>query len=296
MTVSQKKLTELKPQKGFFIGIDSDGCVFDSMEPKQKEFFCPNVIRFFGLFPVARTARETWEFTNLYSQTRGINRFLALLHAFDLLQKRKEVFDRGFRVPDLSSLKEWTQKESKLANPVLEAYAKKVNDPFIDLVLAWSQTINKEIGQWLKDLPPFPSVPKTLMKMYEYADSIVVSQTPLEALEREWNEHNIAKYVRVIAGQEYGTKTEHLALAAVDKYPKEKILMIGDAPGDLKAARQNDVLFYPVIPGKEEESWKKLQNEGLDRFFNGAFAGDYENQLLNDFNKGLPEYPPWETI
>ena len=72
--------------------------------------------------------------------------------------------------------------------------------------------------------------------------------------------------------------------------------MIGDAPGDLNAARQNDVLFYPIIPGKEEESWKKLQNEGLDRFFNGTYAGEYENQLLNDFNKGLPEHPSWETI
>ena len=292
----QKKLTEFKPQKRFFIGIDSDGCVFDSMEPKQKEFFCPNVIRFFGLFPIARIARETWEFTNLYSQTRGINRFLALLHAFDLLQKRKEVQERGFLVPDLSPLKEWTQLESKLGNPALEVYAKKVKDPVIDLVLDWSQTINKEIGQWLKDLPPFPPVPETLGKIGEYADSIVVSQTPVEALEREWDEHDITKYVRIIAGQEHGTKTEHLALASVNKYPKDKILMIGDAPGDLKAARQNNVFFYPVIPGKEEESWEKLQNEGLDRFFNGTYTGEYENQLLNDFNNGLPEHPSWVTI
>jgi len=292
----QKELIELQPTKEFFIGIDSDGCVFDSMEPKQKEFFCPNVIRFFGLFPIAKIARETWEFTNLYSQTRGVNRFLALLLAFNLLRERKEVHDRGFRVPDLSSLKKWTQQESKLGNPTLEAYAKKVKDPVINLVLEWSQTINKEIGQWLKDLPPFPPVPETLSKINEFSDSIVVSQTPVEALEREWDEHDIAKYVRVIAGQEYGTKTEHLTLAAVDKYPKEKILMIGDAPGDLNAARHNDILFYPVIPGKEEESWKKLQNEGLDRFLNGSYAGEYENQLLNDFNKGLPEHPSWITI
>ncbi|MCH7658002.1 MAG: HAD family hydrolase [Bacteroidetes bacterium] len=292
----QKELKDLQPIKKFFIGIDSDGCVFDSMEPKQKEFFCPNVIRFFGLFPIARIARETWEFTNLYSQTRGVNRFLALLHAFDLLRERTEVQDRGFRVPDLSPLKEWTRQESKLGNPALEAYAEKVRDPVIDLVLDWSQTINKEIGQWLKDLPPFPPVPEILREISEYADSIVVSQTPGEALEREWEEYDIAKYVRAIAGQEQGTKSEHLALAAADKYPKDKILMIGDAPGDLKAARQNDVLFYPVIPGKEEESWKRLQNEGLDRFLKGKYAGDYENRLLDDFNKGLPEYPLWKTI
>lgn len=292
----QKELRELKPQKKFFIGIDSDGCVFDSMEPKQKEFFCPNVIRFFGLFPISKIARETWEFTNLYSQTRGVNRFLALLHAFDLLRKRKEVKDRNFQVPGLHSLKKWTEKENKLGNPTLIKHAEKVNDPEIDHILKWSQTINKEIGLWLKDLPPFPPVEKTLDKISKNADSIVVSQTPVEALVREWEEHDIAKYVKAIAGQEYGTKTEHLALAAADKYPKDKILMIGDAPGDLKAARQNNVLFYPVIPGKEEESWEKLCDEGLDRFFNGTYAGDYEKSLLSDFNKGLPEHPTWKTI
>ena len=292
----QKELTNLQPKKNFFIGIDSDGCVFDSMEPKQKEFFCPNVIRFFGLFPIAKIARETWEFTNLYSQMRGVNRFLALLHTFDLLRERKEVQERGFQVPDFSPLKRWTQQESKLGNPALEVYAKKVKDPVIDLVLNWSQTINKEIGQWLKDLPPFLPVPETLSRIGEYADSIVVSQTPVEALEREWDEHDITKYVRVIAGQEYGTKTEHLAFAAINKYPKDKILMIGDAPGDLKAAKQNDVLFYPIIPGNEEKSWNKLQNEGLDRFYNGTYAGDYEKKLLDDFDKGLPEHPLWETI
>ena len=47
--------------------------------------------------------------------------------------------------------------------------------------------------------------------MSVFADLIIVSQTPLEALEREWKEHNLEKYVNVIAGQEHGTKTEHIA-------------------------------------------------------------------------------------
>jgi hypothetical protein len=50
------------------------------------------------------------------------------------------------------------------------------------------------------------------------AGAMVVSQTPLEALEREWKENNIHKYVRFIAGQEYETKAEHLALTVKNKY------------------------------------------------------------------------------
>ena len=71
-------LDKLKPGKEFFIGIDSDGCVFDTMEIKQKECFCPMFIKHFQLQRISKYARETWEFVNLYSKTRGVNRFKAI--------------------------------------------------------------------------------------------------------------------------------------------------------------------------------------------------------------------------
>jgi hypothetical protein len=109
-------------------------------------------------------------------------------------------------------------------------------------------------------------------------------------------EHGIDSHVRIIAGQERGTKAEHLKYAAVGKYDADKILMIGDAPGDLKAAQDNGVLFFPIIPGTEEESWDKFRDEGLDRFFAGTFAGDYQKRLLAAFDAALPENPPWSSI
>ena len=126
-----------------------------------------------------------------------------------------------------------------------------------------------------------------------FSDLIIVSQTPLEALEREWKEHNMKKYITAIAGQEHGTKTEHIAFAAKAKYPGNKILMIGDAKGDLDAAKNNGVLFYPIIPGKEDKAWERFLNEGLEKFTKGKFAGSYEDSLLKEFSKSLPETPPW---
>ena len=143
-------------------------------------------------------------------------------------------------------------------------------------------------------IPPFPFVRESLIKMIETADAMVVSQTPVEALEREWEENDIDQYVKLIAGQEYGTKSEHLALAAGTKYPRHRILMIGDAPGDLKAARDNNVCFYPVIPGRESESWRRLYEEGLERFFSDNYRGAYEDGLLDEFSKALPDTPPWK--
>jgi phosphoglycolate phosphatase-like HAD superfamily hydrolase len=123
---------------------------------------------------------------------------------------------------------------------------------------------------------------------------MVVSQTPYEALKREWEENKIDHYLRMIAGQEHGTKSEHLKYAASGKYPADKILMIGDANGDLKAAKSNGVLFYPINPGKEEESWEKLFREGLDKFFEGTYKGAYETQLIDEFETYLPEKPVWK--
>jgi len=78
-------LEKITPEKEFFIGIDSDGCVFDTMEVKHKEFFIPNVVKYFGLFAIAKYVRQTWEFVNLYSVTRGINRFPALVKVMEML-------------------------------------------------------------------------------------------------------------------------------------------------------------------------------------------------------------------
>ena len=143
------------------------------------------------------------------------------------------------------------------------------------------------------DIPPFPLVRECLEKIVPIADAMVVSQTPIEVLEREWKENDLDKFVRIIAGQEYGTKTEHLALAAKGKYQDNKILMIGDAPGDMKAAKSNEVLFFPINPGHEEASWEELYSEGLERFFSGSYEGPYEKSLISAFNSLLPEKPSW---
>jgi phosphoglycolate phosphatase-like HAD superfamily hydrolase len=289
----QDELINLNPEKEFFVGIDSDGCVFDTMEIKQKECFCPNFIKAYKLQRVSKYARETWEFVNLYSKTRGINRFKALLEAVRLLGERAEVKTRNATLPDMSALEKWVSKETKLGNPALEHYASEVNDPQIYLALEWSKNVNKDIAEMVFGINPFPLVEQSLEKLTKKADAIVVSQTPVEALKREWEENKIDHYVHLIAGQEYGTKTEHLALAAKGKYPDNKILMIGDAPGDLKAASSNGVLFYPVNPGHEEESWQRFYNEALDKFFNGSYQGEYQKKLIEEFNSFLPEKPDW---
>jgi len=283
--------SDYTPEKEFFVGIDSDGCVFDTMELKHKECFIPQFINHYELQGASKYAREAAEFVNLYSKSRGVNRFPALVEQLNWLRRRPEVKARGVKVPVLSGLVQWIQNESKLGNPALEAAAKSSGEPDLKKALEWSQAVNQSVAEMVRGVPPFPFVKQCLEKFSERADMLVVSATPNAALEAEWDEHGVATFVKGICGQESGSKKETLAHSA--KYEGSKSLMIGDAPGDHQAAVANDCLFFPINPGHEEASWKRLFNEGIERFFAGTFAGEYQQALLDEFNTYLPELPPW---
>ena len=283
----------ITPEHDFLVGIDSDGCVFDSMELKHKECFIPHFINHYGLQGVSKYAREAAEFVNLYSKSRGANRFPALAEQLEWLGKRPEVRARGINVAKPKGLIDWMARETKLGNPALEKAVAESDDPDLKVAYAWSLAVNKSIADMVRCVPPFPMVEPCLKRFAERADMIVCSQTPNVALEAEWAEHGIDKYVMAICGQEVGSKKESLANAK--KYPANHTLMIGDAPGDFQAAVATDCLFFPINPGVEEASWRRLHDEGIQRFFEGTFAGEYQKQLLDEFDTFLPDRPPWRV-
>ena len=292
--VAAKPLADMQPHHPFFVGIDSDGCAFDSMEIKHKECFCPNIINSWDLQPVSKYAREAAEFVNLYSKWRGINRWPALVMVFDLLRERPEVIARGAKITEAKKLREFMASGQPLSDAGLKAHMAEHSDPELDKAWGWTKAVNASIADMVHGVPPFPYMRESLQALQGKADVVVVSATPTEALTREWEEHDIAKYARIIAGQEMGTKKQHLALAAKGKYAPDHILMMGDAPGDMEAAKANGVLFFPINPGQEEKSWERFFKEGIARFTAGTFAGAYEASLIAEFEKLLPSIPPWK--
>jgi len=294
MTDPQQALKDFQPRHEFIVAIDSDGCAFDTMEVKHKSCFYPMTVRHWNLAAVAKYVRDAWDFVNLYSKTRGCNRFHALIDTLDFLREWPEVGETGVHVSEATGVRQWKERETKLGNPALQAEVERNPDPDLQQALRWSMAINEEIAQTVHDVPPFPHVRESLGRLADHADMIVVSATPCEALEREWKEHDIARYASVIAGQEMGKKAEHLALAAQPHYAPDRILMVGDAPGDMKAARAVGALFYPVNPGHEVHSWQRFFEEAMVRFLGGTYAGDYEAALIEEFDTYLPETPPWK--
>jgi phosphoglycolate phosphatase-like HAD superfamily hydrolase len=285
---------DLDPQHEFLVGIDSDGCAFDTMEVKHKECFIPNIINSYELQGISKYAREAAEFVNLYSKSRGINRFPALIETLEWLRKRPEVRDRGVEIAIPQGLVRWIKTETKLGNPALKEAVTATGDPHLKQALEWSVAVNETIARIVRGVPPFPFLRESLEKLASRADLIVISATPNEALTREWEEHDLRNYVRAICGQEIGAKKDSLSVAR--KYPPNHALMVGDAPGDYSAAVANDTLFFPINPGVEEASWRRFHEEGIDRFLSGTFAGDYQRQLLDEFDRHLPDHPPWPVV
>jgi hypothetical protein len=186
-------LKEFKKDKDFLIGIDSDGSVFDTMEIKVKNCIIPHIINDWGLDSISKYAREAAEFVNLYSRWRGANRFPALIKVFDLLVEREEVIKSGFKVPEVVSLREWIETETKLGNPALEKVVKETGDPVLTRTLQWSLNVNDSIIKTVHGMPSFLLVRESLDKMIQLADILVASTTTIEFLAREWGEHDYAK-------------------------------------------------------------------------------------------------------
>ena len=257
------------------------------------------MIDFFGLQEVAEAARECKEFADLYSKTRGSNRHVTIVRILsELLPNHPSVKGTDFEVPQFKHYCDWVNNPSSLlSNEGLEQAIDNASSDEqkaeLRQALAWSIKVNEMVADLDQAMPPFAFVSESIKKVSQKADIIVCSATPNEALEREWAEHGLAEYVKVIAGQEMGTKAEHLAIVSDGKYDKDKIVMLGDAPGDHKAAKSNGLMYYPINPGGEDESWKRFHDEAFDKFVGGEYSGEYEDTIITEYDLCLPEHPSW---
>jgi phosphoglycolate phosphatase-like HAD superfamily hydrolase len=291
----KEDLINFLPKFETFVGIDSDGCVFDTMEAKQKNHFHPAIIKHWGLEAIEPQVRAAAEFTYLYSTYRGLNRFLGLCKTFELLNDWPEAADKA-TLPDPTDLHIFCDSGQPLSNATILAEADRTGSKLLAEAYQWSVDLNEDIDQNMPDPPPFEGVEAALKRIQENSDAIVISQTQAVALLKDWYRDDLARYVSVIAGPEMGSKIDHFTMAAVDRYRPNAILMIGDAPGDLAAAQAIGCNFFPINPGHEVESWVRFMDEAYDAFLAGGFSETYQKELIHEFKALLPGTPPWKNI
>lgn len=272
---------DFKIEKDYLICIDSDGCAMDTMDIKHIKCFGPEWVKTFGLEEYEKEALEYWNKINLYSRTRGINRFKGLALALQEMERR------GIVIEGLDSFVRWTEETKELSNPALLSECQKVRSNCMELALFWSIHVNLSITELPKVDQPFPNVKAAMEEMEQCADLVAVSSANGQAIEEEWNKHELKKHTKALLSQEAGSKTFCISQMLKKGYDPHKVCMVGDAPGDRDAAFANHVWFFPIVVGKESESWQKLKDEAFPRLLSGKFDEAYQRELLIAFNEAL---------
>ncbi|MBR5127655.1 MAG: HAD hydrolase-like protein [Roseburia sp.] len=266
----------------YLVCIDSDGCAMDTMEVKHRECFGPQWIYTYGLDAYFEEYMKVWLDINLYSITRGINRFKGLALALLEAQKRGHLCVDG-----LEEFVKWTEEAKELSNPALLALTQKSNSECMEKALLWSIRTNRAINHLPADDKPFEHVKVTMDAMCKDADLVAVSSANGEAVEAEWTKHELKEDCRVLLCQEAGSKAFCISELMKKGYAPEKILMVGDAPGDRDAALKNGVRYYPILVGKEGESWMRLKDEAFAKLLEGTFDDAYQAMLIREFEQNL---------
>jgi phosphoglycolate phosphatase-like HAD superfamily hydrolase len=192
-------------------------------------------------------------------------------------------------VPDPAPLQEYVESGRPLSNDSFAEWLGENPPDLLKRVLHWSARSNDRIAAQQREPDVFPGVGETITVAREFANTMIVSATPAAALQTEWAHAGLVDMMDAVAGQEVGPKRDQLA-SAVAAFERDHCLMVGDAPGDHLAARDNGILFFPIVPGAEASSWRELRKGGLARFRAGTFRGEYEERLATAYYRALDSH------
>ena len=268
--------------KDFLICIDSDGCAIDTMDIKHIKCFGPCMITEWNLEKWRKTILDSWNEVNLYTLTRGINRFKGLAVALT------EINDKYIKIEGLDEFLKWTEETLELSNESLEAELEKTNNICIKRALEWSKAVNKSIDL-LSDNEkcPFEGVKEAIIAAKKIADIAIVSSANEKAVLDEWSHNGLLENVDIVLTQNIGSKAYCISKLIEKGYDRTKVLMVGDALGDLKAAESNEVLYYPIMVKKEKDSWERFTKEALEKFIGDLYIGEYQEKVINEFRLNL---------
>lgn len=268
-------------QKDYLICVDSDGCAMDTMDIKHFRCFGPCMVEEWGLEEWAEPILNRWNAINLYSGTRGINRFKGLAMALTEI-------DKVYRpIEGVAELAAWAEHAPELSNQAIAEAAKTAKGPCLAKALSWSQKVNAAIDALPEsDKKPFPGVAEALAAAHSAADVAIVSSANREAVEEEWTRCGLLPSVDVLCCQDSGSKAACIAQLKAKGYDPAHILMVGDAPGDQAAAQKNGVLFYPILARHEAESWAEFTAKALPALLDGSY-GPYGQEMAKRFEKNL---------
>ena len=280
--IMSTNLADYKKKKDYLICVDSDGCAMDTMDIKHMKCFGPCMVEEWQLSEWRQEILDRWNEINLYTMTRGINRFKGLAKAL------LEIHSKYKRIEDIGILEKWVEESDELSNPALERAISQNNSIILQKALSWSKSVNENINALpFEDKKPFAKVKEALAYAKEYADVAIVSSANLQAVLDEWELYGLLDFVDIIMAQDVGSKAYCIGEMVKKGYAKENIMMTGDAPGDLDAAKKNGVYYYPILVRREKESWEEFKEVAVGKLVDGSFGGNYQEEKIAQFLDNL---------
>lgn len=271
-----------KKSREFLVCIDSDGCAMDTMDCKHFHCFGPCMVDEWELGEWKDEILEYWNQVNLYTMTRGINRFLAL---GKVLMHVSETYREISQIQEFAS---WTETAKELSNASVKAAYEQTGQEVFQKALDWSIAVNLAITKLPEELKkPFDGACDGVRTAHEAADVAIVSSANQEAVKEEWEKFGLMESVDICMTQSEGSKAFCIGEMLKKGYAPDHVLMVGDAPGDQAAAEKNGVLYYPILVRKEAQSWKRFTDEALPKFLGGSYSGEYQGQVIREFLENL---------
>ena len=265
----------------YLICVDSDGCAMDTMDCKHIHCFGPCMVAEWGLQEWEKPILERWNIINLYSMTRGINRFKGLSIALT------EIDAQYTPIAGLADLQTWVDSGAAPSNDALQKAIDETDSPILKKTLSWSKAVNKGINALPEELKkPFPGAKEGLAAAAQFADVAIVSSANRDAVLEEWIKYGLLDHVDIMLAQDCGSKAHCIAEMLKFGYAPDHVLMVGDAPGDQDAAAQNGVYYYPILVRHEGESWAELRESGFSRLQDCTYA-PYEAERIEKFLANL---------
>jgi phosphoglycolate phosphatase-like HAD superfamily hydrolase len=276
-----QNIENYQKRKQFLVCVDSDGCAMDTMDIKHKNCFGPCLIEVWSLQQWEEEILDRWYEINLYSELRGINRFKGLAIAL------KEINEKYIAIEALESFLDWVEETKELSNESLMEQISKNRTVCLEKALLWSDNLNKKIKYLLpQEKIPFENVKEVLKLVHQYADIAIVSSANYEAVREEWSDNGLLDYIDLLLSQNVGSKSHCIHELLGKGYGTNQVIMIGDAPGDEKAADENHVLFYPILVKQEAKSWNEFSEHVFGKFLKQDFREDsiyYKKKFYDNF-------------
>ena len=255
----------------FLICVDSDGCVMDTMNCKHFHCFGPCMVTEWGLEQWKAEILDRWNVINLFSMTRGINRFKGLAMALG------EIHEKYTPIQGIAHLQHWADTAPALSNDgVAKAIAEAEEEDaklVLSKALAWSKAVNAAIVELDEALKvPYAGAYEGLAAAHSFADVAMVSSANRDAVEEEWGKFGLLAHTDIVLAQDVGSKAACIKEMLKFAYDLDKVLMIGDAPGDSDAAEKNGVFYYPILVNHEKESWDEAIELAFSKLLSGSYA------------------------